>query len=91
MQDLADAALADVIGRWKDAAAPSPIWAQFEDMVTAQDDRRTLVSDARLKDGRLLACRFTPLSGGATMAVFHLQQAQSSTNPQAQASELRLA
>lgn len=70
--NLAEASLATVLAHWKAGTAPNPIWADFEDMAAAPVDRRTFAAEARLNDGRLIACRFTPLVGGATMAAFRL-------------------
>jgi PAS domain-containing protein len=69
---LTDATLASIVGHWTASAAPSPIWSQFEDLAAAPLDRRMIAAEARLTDGRLLACRFTPLVGGATMASFRV-------------------
>ena len=70
--DLSEASLATIVGHWKENASPSPIWAEFEDLAAAPTDRRPISAEARLKDGRLLACRFTPLVAGSTMAAFRV-------------------
>ncbi len=70
--DLSDASLTNVVRHWKTASAPSPVWAQFEDLASGGGDRQGLSAEARLVDGRLLTCRFTPLVGGATMAAFRV-------------------
>lgn len=85
---LTDSNLATVVGHWKGAAAPTPIWAQFEDLVSAPVDRRTIRAEARLNDGRLLACRFAPLVGGATLAAFRVT-APSAPGPRAVSEEDR--
>jgi PAS domain-containing protein len=70
--NLAEASLATMLAHWKARTAPNPIWAAFEDLAAASIDRRAFGAEARLTDGRLIACRFTPLVGGATMAAFRL-------------------
>lgn len=70
--ELSEASLATVVGHWKETASPNPIWAEFEDLASAPTDRRPINAEARLKDGRLLACRFTPLVAGSTMAGFRV-------------------
>ena len=70
--DLSEASLTTIVGHWKQSASPSPIWAEFEDLAAAPTDRHQISAEARLKDGRLLACRFTPLVAGSTMAAFRL-------------------
>lgn len=69
---LSEASLATVVGHWKESSAASPIWDAFEDMAGTQAQRRPITAEARLKDGRLLACRFLPLVAGSNMASFRL-------------------
>lgn len=69
---LDEATVASLVHRWKEATAPSTIWTRFEELAVAASGRQAISVEARLNDGRLLACRFTPLAGGATMAAFRL-------------------
>ena len=46
------------------------------DFVGAMGDRSPWEGEARLLDGRLVTCRFRPLTGGATMISFRLQGAE---------------
>lgn len=57
---------------WQSRCAPSPIWARLRLFVGSMDARETWSAEARLSDGRALRCRFSPLSGGATMVQFGL-------------------
>ena len=55
---------------WRDQSAPSPIWDEVEAFIASLGDREPWEGEARLSDGRLITCRFTPLTGGATLAAF---------------------
>ncbi len=55
---------------WRAQSAPSAVWAEIEDFVATVGDRQPWRAEARLLDGRLIACRFVPLAGGSTMALF---------------------
>ena len=73
---LSDETLRSVSARWKAQCAPSAIWADLEDFASNTDDRATWLAEVRLLDGRLVDCRFAPLSGGATMTAFRLRDAK---------------
>ncbi|MBI1217086.1 MAG: PAS domain-containing protein [Rhodobacteraceae bacterium] len=55
---------------WQAGAAPGPIWAAARAFVVHSDGRLPWTGEARLLDGRLLSCRFTPLPGGASLIGF---------------------
>lgn len=59
---------------WRIRSAPSTIWAEAENFVAGQGQREPWEGEVRLNDGRLLACRVAPLSGGATMIAFRVVQ-----------------
>lgn len=61
------AALAE---QWKHATATSSFWATAVDYVNTNANRTPIKATARLNDGRGLACRLTPLAGGATLIGF---------------------
>ena len=50
--------------------APTPVWGDAREFVGTMSERAEWTSDVRLKDGRCVHCRFTPISGGATLAGF---------------------
>ncbi|GHD98292.1 diguanylate cyclase [Defluviimonas sp. 20V17] len=60
---------------WQARCAPSPIWARLRLFVGSMEARESWSAEARLSDGRALRCRFSPLSGGATMVQFGLPAA----------------
>jgi hypothetical protein len=82
---LADETLRTVCAQWRAQCAPSAIWGDLEDFASNTDDRAAWLAELRLLDGRLIDCRFSPLSGGATMAAFRLRDTQGGpkavTNP----------
>jgi PAS domain-containing protein len=86
---LGDATMAGLLGQWKSQAAPTPLWDQLEDMAASPADRQAIRTDLRLKDGRLIACHFSPLEGGATMAAFTLLPPKPETQPVAGQERLR--
>ncbi len=59
---------------WRNQSAPNPIWDEVEEFVATIGDRDHWTKQARLLDGRMLSCRFRPLSGGATLVGFNLMQ-----------------
>lgn len=71
---LDDMGIGVMVAHWRAGSAPSELWAQAEDFVTALGDRREWSADARLNDGRLVRCRFTPLSGSTTAISFRLAE-----------------
>ncbi len=67
---LREETLRAVSARWRAQCAPSAIWADLEDFASNPGDRTAWRAEVRRLDGRLVDCRFAPLSGGATMATF---------------------
>lgn len=61
-----------MVAHWRAGTAPSDIWARAADFVATLGEGDGWAGDARLNDGRLVRCRFTPLSGGTTMVSFRL-------------------
>ncbi len=73
--------IADATRDWNEKCAPTPVWGDLREFVTSFGDRAEWSADIRLRDGRLLECRFAPLSGGATLVGFKApgQQSRSAT------------
>jgi PAS domain-containing protein len=61
-----------MVAHWRSGSAPSELWTQAEDFVSALGERREWSGEARLNDGRLVRCRFTPLPGSSTLISFRL-------------------
>ncbi|MBN8632892.1 MAG: PAS-domain containing protein [Rhodobacterales bacterium] len=72
---LSEASIATLCAWWRDHAAPTLLWDDATEFVTSAGDRTPWEGDVRLLDGRLISCRFRPLTGGATLIVFRTQGA----------------
>lgn len=72
---LSDAGIGTLCRWWRDHSAPSLLWDDATDFVTTLGDRTPWDGDVRLLDGRLVTCRFRPLTGGATLITFRVRGA----------------
>lgn len=72
---LSEASIATLCAFWRDHAAPTLLWDDASDYVTSAGDREPWEGDVRLLDGRLVSCRFRPLTGNATLITFRVQVA----------------
>lgn len=72
---LSEASIATLCAWWRDHAAPSLLWDDATDYVASPGDRTPWDGEVRLLDGRLVSCRFRPLTGGATLITFRVQAA----------------
>ncbi len=70
---LSEASIATLCAWWRDHSAPTLLWDDAIDFATSTDDRTPWDGDVRLLDGRLVSCRFRPLTGGATLVTFRVQ------------------
>jgi PAS domain-containing protein len=71
-ENVGGGGIASVSRHWKCQTAPSTLWTEAEDYVSTIGDREPWTAEARMLDGRLIGCRFTPLAGGATLVGFHV-------------------
>ena len=67
---LAESNIATLCKYWASLTAPSAVWAEAENFAASAGNRDTWNAEARLTDGRLVACRFAPIAGGATLVSF---------------------
>ena len=67
---LSDAGIGTLCAWWRENSAPSLLWDDAISYVTAMGDRSPWDGEIRLLDGRMVACRFRPLAGGATLITF---------------------
>ncbi|MFN4202860.1 MAG: PAS-domain containing protein [Tabrizicola sp.] len=72
---LSEASITTLSAWWREHSAPTLLWDDATDFVTSGGDRTPWEGDVRLADGRLVSCRFRPLTGGATMITFRHQVA----------------
>ncbi len=70
---LSEASVSTLCGWWREHAAPTLLWDDAIDYVTSSGDRTPWEGEVRLLDGRLVMCRFRPLTGGATLITFRTQ------------------
>ena len=68
--DLSPMDIRHIADHWREMSAPTTIWAEAEDFISTLGSRSPWRGEARLTDGRLVACRFSPLAEGATLAGF---------------------
>ncbi|NRB00332.1 MAG: PAS-domain containing protein [Rhodobacteraceae bacterium] len=60
----------DVTKIWYESTHPTPAWGDFREFCLTPNGRAEWSADVQLTDGRSLTCRFGPLPGGATIALF---------------------
>ena len=78
---LSDAGIATLCAWWRDHSAPTLLWDDAMEFVTALGDRTPWEGDVRLLDGRLVFCRFRPLDGGSTLVTFRDRLAEPAPGP----------
>lgn len=66
----AQTTISDAMRLWQQRSAVSPVWHEARAFVLETGERRPWSGETRLADGRLLACRFLPLPGGASLIGF---------------------
>lgn len=76
-----------VAAHWRAQSAPATIWSEAEEFISTVGNRVSWRGEARLLDGRFLACRFVPLAGGATLAAFRTADVASVERPQVTVAE----
>jgi PAS domain-containing protein len=80
-ETLSGGGIASLSTHWRNQTAPSALWSEVEEFVSTIGDRTAWAGEARLLDGRLIFCRFTPLAGGATLVGFATQSPLKDTAP----------
>jgi PAS domain-containing protein len=86
---LGESGVATLCAHWRDNSAASPIWSEVEDFIATMGERKAWSGEARLNDGRLIDCRFTPIQGGSTLATFRLAAPEKASSPRLAASKPR--
>lgn len=67
---MAEGSIGPMAAHWREMSAPDPLWTRIEDFIGTEGEREGWQAEARLRDGRLIACRIAPIWDGATMAAF---------------------
>ena len=80
-QTLDERCVKHLSAQWRAASVPSLVWADVDDYVATIGDRKMWRAQARLLDGRMLACRFAPLAAGATLAAFRVMSHAETAQP----------
>lgn len=75
-EQLAPMSFSHMAAHWRALSAPSTLWSDAEDFAARLDGRAPWQAEARLLDGRLITCRFVPLSDSATLVGFGLVLAE---------------
>jgi PAS domain-containing protein len=63
-----------VIALWREMSAPTLLWNDLADYVSTFGPREPWDGELRLKDGRLLLCRVSPMPHGSTLVSFRLAE-----------------
>lgn len=66
-----------VLTLWRELAAPTLLWNDLAEYIGTFGPREAWEGDLRLKDGRPLHCRVSPMPHGATLVSFRLVLARS--------------
>ncbi|MCU0815434.1 MAG: PAS-domain containing protein [Cypionkella sp.] len=80
-EKLSESGIRQAATHWAQHTAPGTLWSEAEDFVATVGDRICWQMDARLNDGRMLNCRFQPLSGGATLIGFRVARTDPAPSP----------
>lgn len=63
---------------WHDGTLPTPVWGDLREYALDAQDRVEWSASVILTDGRVIDCRFLPISGGGTQIIFHLDRSAES-------------
>ncbi len=70
-----DMTILDATRTWQRACVPTPVWGDARDFAAGLSERASWTAEAQMRDGRRLACRFEPITGGATLVGFRVLDA----------------
>lgn len=65
-----DMSVGEASRHWQTKCEASPVWGDFRDFVVGFEERAEWDAAVHLRDGGTVDCRFRPLNGGATLAIF---------------------
>lgn len=80
-ESVGDSTLRKLSGHWRSLSAPSGLWTELEEFVSTVGDREAWQGEVRFLDGRLISCRFAPLSGGSTLTQFRVEKPKDANRP----------
>ncbi|MBC2836018.1 PAS domain-containing protein [Paragemmobacter straminiformis] len=67
---IGEGSIRRIAAHWREVSAPTPLWSEIEEFIGTTGLRDGWRAEARLRDGRLIACRIAPIREGATLAAF---------------------
>lgn len=67
---IGEGSIGRIAAHWREMSAPSPLWSEVEEFIGTSGAREGWRSEARLRDGRLIDCRFVQIWDGATLVAF---------------------
>ncbi|MEM9433277.1 MAG: PAS-domain containing protein [Pseudomonadota bacterium] len=70
---LGQISILDATRLWQSETRPTPLWGDARDFIALKGDRSEWYGTAKLQSGETLNCRFTPLTGGATLVGFSVE------------------
>lgn len=80
-EDFRNDSIRTIVPHWRARSAPAGLWSEAEEFISTVGNRVSWTAETRLLDGRLLHCRFAPLSGGATLAAFRTHDPADKARP----------
>jgi PAS domain-containing protein len=78
---LSEVGIIEATRLWQSRSEPAPIWGDARDFLATRGERADWSDHAELTDGRRLHCRFQPLTGGATLVGFTVDEAKAERKP----------
>jgi PAS domain-containing protein len=78
---VGECTLRKLTSHWRSLSAPSGLWTELHDFVCTVGDRESWSGEVRFLDGRLISCRFAPLSGGSTLTQFRVESPKEAVRP----------
>jgi PAS domain-containing protein len=71
---LTETSIVDESRVWHDRCLPTPVWGDLREFALDAEDRVEWNAHIILTDGRVVDCRFLPITGGGTQIIFHLER-----------------
>ena len=87
---LTDLGITDALDIWAKLSLPTTVWGDLRAFAGMLGERHEWSASVQLRDGRGLACRFSPIPGGATLVRFRPGSAAKATPKSTGADPLRL-
>jgi PAS domain-containing protein len=66
-----DISVTDASRQWQAGSLPTPVWGDLRDFIVQFGERTDWQASVTLRDGQAVTCQVVPMSGGATLVLFH--------------------